>query len=107
MAPGYAHLEMGFVFRLNFISLGALFAFPLLINVVLPMEVLLDANQVSKHMPRIVMQGCWVRPIVGALTHFWGRSLQELPWNLMLAPMHPQVLIPLEPLIAYLAYISI
>lgn len=107
MASGAAGLEMGFVVRLNCVAFGAFLTNPLLVVAVLPSEVLLNPNQITQRVARVVVQATRFGAHEHPLPHHRSLSLQKLPGHLVTSPVHLQILVPLKPLVADLAYITI
>lgn len=107
VASSAAGFEMGLVIGLNGVALGAFFTNPLFVVAVLPSEVLLDANEVAEGVARVVVQAGGFRAYENPLPHNRSLPLQQLPRDLMPSPVHLQVLVPLEPLVADLAHVPV
>lgn len=108
MASGATGFDVCFVIRLNSIAFGALVTHPLLVITVLPPEVLLDPNKVTKGMTWVMVQTTrlWANkhPLLLPLCCF---PFQQLPWHLMPPPVHLKILVSLKPLVADLTHISV
>lgn len=100
-------LEVRFVVGLHRVALGAFLALPLLLSAMLPAVMLLDAHQVAQRMRWVVVQARPLRADVHALGRHKIGPLQQLPWHLVAAPVHLQVLVALESLVADFANVSV
>lgn len=107
MATGTTRFEMGFVIGLNRVALCALFTNPLLVVTVLPPEMLLNPNQIPQRVGRVVVQATGFGANEHPFPHLGRLPLQELPRHLVASPVHLEVLVPLEPLVADLAHVSV
>lgn len=99
---------MRLVIRLHSIPFVTFVTNPLLVIAVLPPEVFLDSNKVTKGMARVMVQTTWLRahkhPFLLPLCGF---SFQEFPWHLVPSPVHLQILVPLKALVADLTHIPV
>ncbi|OAY63403.1 hypothetical protein ACMD2_17121 [Ananas comosus] len=101
--------------RLHGVGPAAPPAAPLPPAAVLPPEVLLDPHQVAQRVPRLVVQAVRLRAHVNTLPPpptpsaacFRRRPLRQLPRHLVPPPVHLQVLVALEPLLADLAHVPV
>lgn len=75
MSSSAAGFEMGFVIRLNRVTFGAFLTDPLLVIAMLPPEMLLNPNQITESVARIVVQAAWLRAHENSLLHHWILSL--------------------------------
>lgn len=100
MASGATRFKMCFVIRLHCVAFGASLADPLLVTAVFSSEVLLYADKITKSVARVMVQASRLRANEDSLLHQWRLPLQELPGNLVAAPVHLKVLVSLESLVA-------
>jgi hypothetical protein len=107
MASGTAGFEVGFVIGLNGVSFGAFLTHPLLVIAVLPSEMLFDADKVAKGMAWVVVQATWFWADKNPLPHLLCLPLKQFPWHFVPSPMHLQILVSLEPLVADLTDIAV
>uniref|UniRef100_A0A7C9E0I0 Uncharacterized protein n=1 Tax=Opuntia streptacantha TaxID=393608 RepID=A0A7C9E0I0_OPUST len=102
--PGATNLRMSLPIGLNRILLRALITLPLLLAM-LPTVMLLDSSQIPEGSSWVMVH----TGRFGADVHLLPnlvliRPLLKLPWKVMPPAMQLQVLVPLEPLVADLAY---
>lgn len=107
VASGTTGFEVSLVIRLHCIAFGASLTYPLFVVAMFPPEMLLDPNKVTQGMTRVMVQASWFRAHKHSFSNHWCLPLQKLPWHLVPPPMHLQVLVPLESLVADLTHITI
>jgi hypothetical protein len=107
MASGTAGFEVGFVIRLNSVSFGAFLTHPLLVIAMLPSEMLLDPDKVAKSMAWVVVQTTRFWAYKNPLPHLLRLPLKQFPRYFVPSPMHLQILVSLEPLVADLTHIAV
>lgn len=102
--PCATGLDMGLPIRMNSISLAAFLTLEGFLTM-LPAKVLLDPSEVAKSSGGVVVdtRGFWAH--VHLLPHhLLVVPLLQLPWQVVPPPVKLQVLVPLEPPVAYLTH---
>lgn len=107
MASGTAGFEVGFVIRLNGVSFGAFLTHPLLVIAVLPSEMLFDTHKVAESVAWVMVQTTRFWAYKDPLPHLLRLPLKQFPWHFVPSPMHLQILVSLEPLVADLTHIPV
>lgn len=107
MAASAASFEMGFVVRMNCVPFWAFLTDPLLVVAVLPPKMFLNPHEIAERVARVVVQAARLRAYEHPL--FGDRSfpLQQFPRHFVPAPVHLQILVPLETLVADLADVPV
>lgn len=107
MASSATGFEVGFVIGLNSISFGAFLTHPLLVIAVLPSEMLFYSYKITKGVAWVMVQTSRLRAHKNPFLHLLCLPLKQLPWHFVPSPMHLQILVSLEPLVADLTHIPI
>lgn len=107
MAAGAAGFEMGFIIGLNGVAFGAFFADPLLLVAVFSPEMFFDSDEIAEGVAGVVVEAARLRADENTLSGHRSFALQQFPGHLVAPPVHLQILISLEPLIADLTHVSI
>lgn len=98
---------MRLVIGLHGVAFRAFLADPLLVIAVFPPEVFLDPHKIAEGVAGVVVKAAGLGADEDTLPSYRGLALQQFPRNLVPPPVHLQILITLEPLVADLAHVSI